>query len=50
MSSYTLSDDTSCVVEAAKCLREDILRYCEHLPQISGTPMIDQLSAELPKL
>ena len=50
MSSYTLSDDTSCVVEAAKCLRENILRYCEQLPQISGPPMIDQFSTELPKL
>ena len=41
------------VVEATKCLRDDILRYCEKLPQTSWPPMIDQLStteAELPEL
>lgn len=34
-SSYILSDDTSSGVDAGKILREDILRYCEQLPQIS---------------
>ena len=50
VSSYVLSDDTSCVVEAAKCLREDILRYCEQLPQTSWPPMINQFSTELLEL
>ena len=31
VSSYVLSDDASCVVVAAKCLQEDILRCCEQL-------------------
>ena len=48
--SYVLPDDTSCAVEAAKCLREDILRYCEQLLQISLPPITDQLSTEVPKL
>ena len=34
-SAYVLSDDTSCGVDAGKILREDILSYCEQLPQIS---------------
>ena len=50
VSYYVLSDDTSCVVEAAKCLREDILRYCEQLPQTSWPPMINQFSTELLEL
>ena len=29
VSSYVLSDDKNCVVETGKCLREDILHYCE---------------------
>ena len=33
--SYVLSDETSCVVEVAKCLERDFLRYCEQLPQKS---------------
>ena len=37
VSSCVLSDDMSCFVEAAKCLQEDILRYCEQLPQTSWT-------------
>ena len=53
LSSYVLSNDTSCVVEAGKCLREDILHYCEQLPQRSRPSMIGQLSTtetELPEL
>ena len=37
VSSYVLSDDKSCVVEAAKCLREDILHYCEKLRHTLAT-------------
>ena len=53
VSSYVLTGDTSCVVEARKCLHEDILGCCEQLPQISWPLMIDQLSiseTELPEL
>ena len=50
VSSYVLSDDKSCADEAAKCLGEDILRYCETLPQTPWPQMIDQLSSELPEL
>ena len=44
VSSYVLSDDKSCVVEAAKCLREDILRYCERLPQTPWPPTFNRTS------
>ena len=53
VSSYVLTGGTSCVVEARKCLREDILGCCEQLPQIFWPLMIDQLSiseTDLPKL
>ena len=34
VSSYVLSDDKRC---AEKCLREDILHYCEKLPHTLAT-------------
>ena len=53
MSSYVLPDDTSCVAETARCLREDVLRYHELLLETSWLPIIEQLSTaktELPQL
>ena len=37
VSSYVLSDDKSCAVEAEKRLQEDILNYCKKLPHTLTT-------------
>lgn len=39
-------DKQGCVIKAAEYLRNDILTYCETLPELSWPPTIEELSSE----